>query len=205
MNVCVVIIFAIISMIVVASKSKDLSFLLNIDPNISDNVRFLTYIVLYSQFIPIAIYAILDCVRVGSAWIIERRMKKLNQEGNSYFAITNPSAFSSLGQIDYLFLDKIGAPFSGEKEICRVMVMQEDYIFNPAELHVQAKDIGKFAKEAKAPRSVSSPAQTIGNVYMKQELDTIHLDDIDIPSESNLTDIFRSIKQWKAIDNQIIF
>lgn len=97
MNVLVVLIFAIISMIVVVSKSKDLSFLMNIDANISDNVRLLTYIVLYSQFIPIAIYAILDCVRVGSAWIIERRMKELNKEGNSYFAIKNPSAFSSLG------------------------------------------------------------------------------------------------------------
>lgn len=49
-------------MIVIVAKSKDLAFLLKIEPTISDSIRLFTYIILYSQMIPIAIYAIIDLV-----------------------------------------------------------------------------------------------------------------------------------------------
>lgn len=31
-------------------------------------------------------------------------------------------------------MDKVGAPFNGKKEICRVMMVADDFIFNPTEL-----------------------------------------------------------------------
>lgn len=61
-NVCMVAVFAIISIIVIVAKAKDISFLLQIDSTISDGVRIFSYIVLYSQMIPIAVYVIIDLV-----------------------------------------------------------------------------------------------------------------------------------------------
>ena len=56
----IVIIFAIISAIVLVARSKDLKFLLEYDPSAADGVRIFTYIILYSQMIPISMYFFLD-------------------------------------------------------------------------------------------------------------------------------------------------
>lgn len=47
-NISIVAIFAIISMIVIVAKSKDLAFLLKVEPTVSDSIRLFTYIILYS-------------------------------------------------------------------------------------------------------------------------------------------------------------
>lgn len=86
-NVCVIAIFAIISMIVIVAKSKDLAFLLRIEPTISDSIRLFTYIILYSQMIPISIYAVMDLVQLGSAWLIERKIKRSPKEKDDCFTI----------------------------------------------------------------------------------------------------------------------
>ena len=74
---CFVIIFAIISIIVLIAKSKGSDFLLKyVDSSAADSVRFLTYIILYSQIIPISIHGVLDVVSLLSRSNIEKERKK---------------------------------------------------------------------------------------------------------------------------------
>ena len=49
-----------------------------------------------------------------------------------------------------MFMDIIGVPFNGKKQICRAMTLQEDYIFNPNELKVELNEKGwSKARETK--------------------------------------------------------
>ncbi|EAS02708.2 adenylate/guanylate cyclase domain protein (macronuclear) [Tetrahymena thermophila SB210] len=133
-NICFIAILAIISMIVIVAKSKDIAFLLKVEPTISDSIRFFTYIILYSQMIPLSVYFILDVVQLGSSFMTEKRMKQASVNKFDFFKIKNSDSLCNLGQIDYIFMDKIGVPFQGEKKICQLLLQQDDYIFNPKEL-----------------------------------------------------------------------
>lgn len=60
--ILLVLIISSISMVVLMAKTKDIQFILDNDPIASDGKRFFTYIILYSQIIPISLYGILDLV-----------------------------------------------------------------------------------------------------------------------------------------------
>lgn len=57
-------------------------------------------------------------------------------------------------------MDKIGVPFNGKKQICRAMLMTDDYIFNPNELKSEMSDKGWLkAKDARVTPT-QSPINT---------------------------------------------
>jgi magnesium-transporting ATPase (P-type) len=57
-----VILFAIISVIVLVARSKDLRFMLEYDRRAAENIKLFGYIVLYSQMIPVSMYFFLDMI-----------------------------------------------------------------------------------------------------------------------------------------------
>lgn len=54
-------------------------------------------------------------------------------------------------------MDKIGAPFNGKKEICRVMMLGDDYIFNPAELTSDMIDRCSHKQSKETKGTIQSP------------------------------------------------
>lgn len=56
--------------------------------------------------IPVSIHGILDIVALGNKYRLEKLMTNKNKK-KDYFRVVNPSILSNLGQLDYIFMDKI--------------------------------------------------------------------------------------------------
>ncbi|KAL4448656.1 hypothetical protein ABPG74_012745 [Tetrahymena malaccensis] len=210
-NICFITILAIISMIVIVAKSKDIAFLLQVEPTISDSIRFFTYIILYSQMIPLSVYFILDVVQLGQSYIIEKRMKQASINKYDFFKIKNSDSLSNLGQviifqnrkciylfiiilqlkqIDYIFMDKIGVPFQGEKKICQLLLQQDDYIFNPKELKQELidKDWNKFKDTKYTQQSpVATKTNFNNNDFRDIEANKIDTTNMNLNNNNNFT------------------
>jgi len=71
-TVSVTLIASLISIIVLASKKADMPFLTENSPQNQSALKILTYFILYTQMIPIAIYGILDIVSILTKIKLER-------------------------------------------------------------------------------------------------------------------------------------
>lgn len=101
-------------------------------------------------------------------------------------------------QIDYMFLDKIGVPFKGEKKICRLLMLTDDYIFNPNELKQEMSERrSSKVKETK----VNETSPNLVNMQIIKDTDK---DDMLIPSEHYLKEEI-IVKKEIYLRNEIIF
>ncbi|EGR32967.1 hypothetical protein IMG5_065350 [Ichthyophthirius multifiliis] len=139
-NICFLILFSIVSNIVLIALSKNNDFIVTyVDENVTNSLRFLSYIVLYSQLIPISIHGILDILALLQQFKIQKEMEK---NKNSIFKINDPSILSNLGhvnyimflnqifyfiQIDYIFIDKQSCQLQNVINVARITTYTHDY------------------------------------------------------------------------------
>lgn len=120
---------SIISTIVFIARAADLQDTLKTEG--SDSLRFFSYIVLYSPFLPIALYGSLDIITLLQRYALQRKFKKIAQnDPNSAVTVLNPEAIPNLGQVSYCLIDKTGTLTTGNYKIRTLITGAKHYVFD---------------------------------------------------------------------------
>ncbi|EGR27982.1 hypothetical protein IMG5_185650 [Ichthyophthirius multifiliis] len=189
-NVSLVIVFAIVSIIVLIAKSKESDFLINyVDKDVANSIRFFTYIILYSQMIPISIYGVLDIVTILSKFKIEKQNKKKKK----YFKINDPNVFSNMGHIDYIFMDKFTAIHKKIHDVARITTYNDDY-------RIEKDDISKFLEGKEFSNKDFKNFQTINQLTQNAQFT---LNFIEVDEKNDEYDIYKDNKKEENNNNNI--
>jgi len=71
-------------------------------------VQLLTYWVTFSHMIPISLYVIIEVLKLGQAYLINKDIQFYSFETNNYGKCNNSDLIEELGQVEFIFSDKTG-------------------------------------------------------------------------------------------------
>lgn len=78
-------------------------------------------------------------------------------------------------------------------------MLGDDYIFNPAELTSDMIDRCSHKQSKETKGTIQSPEHP--NHNLNKDFDEVQIDDLNIPSEQNLSHHINALKEGKDIDN----
>lgn len=162
-----VLLLSAVSVIVYRARSSDLKQILQLD-TIESGLKFFSYIILYSPFVPISLYGTLDLIALIQRYRVHKKFQKEAQKNpNMSLQVLNPDALPNLGQVSYALIDKTGTLTTGDFKVRRIITTFKNYNFDEditAKLHLTVKtrnEIGSKNMDAKGGPLTEQDEETI--------------------------------------------
>ena len=71
-------------------------------------IQLLVFWVAYSHLIPISLYVIIELLKLGQSYLINRDVQLYDKETKSFASCRNSDLIEELGQVEMIFSDKTG-------------------------------------------------------------------------------------------------
>ena len=128
-----VLVMAVISTVVLIAQASELNLILQFEEDAKNGLKFFFYIILYSPFMPLAIYGTIDLIVLIQRRNLTRNFEKLaTNQPDMALRVINPDALPNLGQITHCLIDKTGTLTSGEFKVQSILMNQSQYRINEA-------------------------------------------------------------------------
>ncbi len=85
-------------------------------------IQFLTYWVAYSHMIPISLYVIIELLKLGQAYLINKDVRIYDREDKKFSLCRNSDLIEELGQVEFVFSDKTGTLTQNKMEFKKVSI-----------------------------------------------------------------------------------
>mmetsp|Transcript_42776 Transcript_42776/g.49579 ORF Transcript_42776/g.49579 Transcript_42776/m.49579 type:complete len:2326 (+) Transcript_42776:18-6995(+) len=122
-----VLILSAVSVIVYRARSTDLEEILQL-VSVENGLKFFSYIILYSPFVPIALYGTMDIIYLLQRFKLQRKFALLaKKDPKLAVKVLNPDSLSSLGQVSYCLIDKTGTLTTGDFKVKRITTTVRNY------------------------------------------------------------------------------
>lgn len=117
---------------------KELKYLQNNDPNADSALHFFTHLILYSPLFPLVIFSNLDLTILFQKIFVE---KKIHEKTKYFINISDPSPFTNIAQIQYIFLDKTGTVTKTKYKVSEVFFNNRLYKIDEEKLYKRIKQL----------------------------------------------------------------
>lgn len=122
------------------AKNLDMTYLHLDGNNKSSFSSFITFLILYNNFVPISLYVSLDFVKYFQSLYMEGDNSMMDQETGTSLKVRTAEINENLGQVKYIFSDKTGTITRNVMELKKIIVNDEIYGLLEEEIEVREKD-----------------------------------------------------------------